>query len=264
MTCFSASAYGTLLGDIADLGYRIHPMNQADVPLPSPRMILRHDVDLSLDLAVAMAELEAGRGLTATYFILPHNDYYNPLAPAGRRQLRHLVGLGHEIGLHWDSSLYPAEPGQLTNHFQRDVALLADIVGQEIVSASQHIPIDSPHFDVTRLIRFEAYSGRIARDFTYVSDSAMAWRQQTPLDLARKGVDIQFLAHPIWWMMEGDALGTKLANLAAHNARQQARILDDLGTYMRDCLRNRSRLDRDFATRRTNSQDRDEATAPNG
>ena len=48
-------------------------------------MILRHDVDLSLDAALRMAELEAEAGAAATYFLMTRSEFYNLDSPSGER-----------------------------------------------------------------------------------------------------------------------------------------------------------------------------------
>ena len=42
-------------------------------------LILRHDVDFSLDYALQMAQKEAQNKIRSTYFILLHSPFYNPL-----------------------------------------------------------------------------------------------------------------------------------------------------------------------------------------
>src|SRR5213075_2207995 len=46
-------------------------------------LLLRHDVDMSLDAALAMAELEAERGVAATYFLMTRGEFYNLDARSG-------------------------------------------------------------------------------------------------------------------------------------------------------------------------------------
>lgn len=43
-------------------------------------IILRHDIDVSLEYASRIAELEAKHDLRSTYFILFHGSYYNALS----------------------------------------------------------------------------------------------------------------------------------------------------------------------------------------
>ena len=67
-------------------------------------LILRHDVDLSLDAALRMAELEADAGAAATYFLMTRSIFYNLGSHEGERALGRLRELGHRVGLH---AVYP-------------------------------------------------------------------------------------------------------------------------------------------------------------
>jgi hypothetical protein len=51
-----------------------------------------------------MAELEAARGVSATYFLMTRSVFYNLASPEGQRALQRLRELGHRVGLH---ALYP-------------------------------------------------------------------------------------------------------------------------------------------------------------
>ena len=46
-------------------------------------LFLRHDIDLSLEAAVAMAELEAELGVQATYLLMTESVFYNLASPEG-------------------------------------------------------------------------------------------------------------------------------------------------------------------------------------
>jgi hypothetical protein len=211
--------------------------------------LLRHDVDLSLRLALEMAELECKHDVFSTFFILPHNDFYSPFAAEGRRHLVELCRLGHEIGLHWDSSLLPDEPDAFRRCIRRDLDALEEIIGCKIVSASQHNPIDSRHLDISDMIEIEAYSSRLRDRFAYVSDSAMAWRAATPWDFLVQKKDMQFLSHPVWWMTEGNTRADKLNRFAADEAAIGCARISALLAYMDQCLTDRERLDSELVER---------------
>ncbi len=92
-------AYGALLD--AASGYRfVH----FDHEPQDGEIFLRHDVDLSLAAAVQVAELEAARGVSATYFLMTRSVFYNLASAEGERALERLRELGHRVGLH---AVYP-------------------------------------------------------------------------------------------------------------------------------------------------------------
>ena len=70
-------------------------------------VILRHDIDSSLDQAVRLAELEAKAGVSSTWFILLRTNFYNVASKSGQQALRRIQALGHEIGLHFVEVCYP-------------------------------------------------------------------------------------------------------------------------------------------------------------
>jgi hypothetical protein len=240
---FSQAGYGALIGEAREAGYRCVPLREAFRQGPGPTMIARHDIDVSLELGLAMARLERSLGVRSTYCVLLDNDFYDPFSPAGQEMVRGIAALGHEIGLHWDSTHYAGEPEAVARKFRRDLERLGEVAGQEIVSASRHNPIDTPALDIDGLVGYEAYSEAIGKRYAYVSDSAMTWRSTTPLDLIARGLDFQFLAHPVWWLAEGNNRDDKLKAVAAGNGPGIARALAAYGRYLEDCLEDRDRLD---------------------
>lgn len=247
---FNIDGYLGILEAARSSGYRLIPMRACEARRQEPAMILRHDVDVSLDLALQLARVEAEHGVSSTYFILLYNEFYNPLSPKGRRKVRELAELGHEIGLHWDSSLYPSDPEDLGVAFRRDLDILADVAGHEIVSASQHVPIDNPLLDVRRFVKYEAYNEPVSGRYTYVSDSSMQWREFTPVDLIAQRRDLHFLSHPVWWVSAGESLEEKLGNLAREMQTAADREMAEYVEYTLHCLARRKELDRNLAARK--------------
>jgi peptidoglycan/xylan/chitin deacetylase (PgdA/CDA1 family) len=247
---FNPEGYRDLLRAALQAGYSVLPMREAVHATERRVLLLRHDVDFSLEYAVEMAKAEQQLGIRSTYFLIPYNDYYNPQAPGGRRLVEQIAALGHEVGLHWDSSTYPQDANVLRDHFTRDLATLRNIVGQPVVSASQHFPVDTRQFNVEALVPNEAYSETIRMRFTYVSDSAMKWRGVTPRDLIEQGVEIQFLAHPIWWFAAGATREEKLRAIPRDCQQRVAALCEDFIEYMNGALADRRRYDSRFRSQR--------------
>ena len=166
-------------------------------------LILRHDVDLSLDAALRLAELEADVGAGATYFLMTESVFYNLASEEGERTLARLRELGHRIGLH---AVYPRAP--LDDRFESVVAWHNP--DPEYMSA----PVDG----ALNVMEEPWFSPA-----TYRSDSNQHWRSGCPHDELRAGALpwLQILVHPEIWVYEGETMGeTMRAMLAAESARR--------------------------------------------
>ena len=78
-------------------GYRCAGFDRA--PQPGD-LILRHDVDLSLDGALAVAEVEAEEGAWSTWFLMTRSVFYNLASSEGERAIARLRELGHRVAHH--------------------------------------------------------------------------------------------------------------------------------------------------------------------
>ncbi len=183
MTCaFTVEHYRELLRAARAGGYRFaffdHAPEQGD-------LILRHDVDLSLEAAVAIAEAEAAEGAAATYFLMTRSVFYNLASSEGERAIARLRELGHRVAHH---AVWPHV--DLDDRFDAVVAwhnpdpefMQAEIDGAVNV-------MRPPFFDPDR----------------YRSDSNQQWRHGCPHEeLARGAFDwLQLLTHPEIWAFEG-------------------------------------------------------------
>src|SRR6185312_17230429 len=85
---FSLDGYRQLLRSLKAIGYRCATFSDVD---PAGRdMVLRHDVDLCLDSAVRLAEVEAEEAVQSTYYVLLNTEFYNLASTGGRAALRRL------------------------------------------------------------------------------------------------------------------------------------------------------------------------------
>lgn len=219
---FSKKSFISIINLARKKGYSISAMCEARrlKKKQQPVLILRHDIDLSLETALDLAKLEKKLKVRSTYFVLLYNNYYNPLSPDGRRIIREISVLGHEIGIHWDSRDYQENK---EHKFRRDLEILSEIAGEEITSGSQHEPTSSPLMPAPSFLKIEAY--RDFKNFVYVSDSSMKWRKNTPWELLTIKQKIQFLAHPFWWMTRGKTINEKFTNLNEHLANKNNKKL---------------------------------------
>ena len=88
MSCdFSLAHYRELLRAARDGGYRWAGF---DAPPVAGDLILRHDVDLSLEGALAVAEVEADEGAWSTWFLMTRSVFYNLASPEGERAIERL------------------------------------------------------------------------------------------------------------------------------------------------------------------------------
>jgi len=243
---FSKQGYLGIIKFAKSNNYQILPFSDAKKNTKLPKLILRHDIDLDLHLALEMAKLENNFGIEATYFILLYNNFYNPLSPEGRKIIREIKGLGHEVGLHWDSRDYFMKNWEFW--FKNNLKILGEIAGEKIVSVSQHEPISTAKMKVNHLVQNEAYSEKFF-DFTYVSDSSMRWRQFTPWDLIQQKKNIHFLAHPMWWLTKGRSRKQKLLESFSYNSQAKKSFYNQLNDYINHTLKNQKELDQKFGYR---------------
>jgi len=202
MIDFSHKSYLDLLHNIKDSGRRIMGFEDA-AGYEGPHVILRHDVDFSLNKALEMAQLDHEAGATSTFFILLTAPYYNPLTEDGIRVLREIAGLGHECGLHYDCTGFE----ELTEEQrQKRILLFAssleDATGLPIRTIAQHKPAKSPVRQQFPLFR-DAYDDQFFKNIPYISDSRKTFFYHADvLGFIKQHKKCQLLTHPIWWNKE--------------------------------------------------------------
>lgn len=100
-----------------------------------PLIINRHDLDFSIHCALDLASIENKIGISSTYFVNPHCEFYNPLERTIADIQLKTQSLGHELGSHFDSHYWG-----ISNQSELDKYLKID---QQILEKAQHINIHS-------------------------------------------------------------------------------------------------------------------------
>jgi hypothetical protein len=182
---FDLAHYGELLDAASAGGYRFATFEAE--PKPGD-LLLRHDVDLSLEAALELARLEHERSARATYFLMTESVFYNLDSKQGRETARELRSLGHVVGLH---AVYP----RATRDDRFDAVVAWHNPDREYV----HEPV-SGFVNVMQPPWFT--------QGMYRSDSNQHWREGCPHEELRSGAFewLQLLTHPEIWVYEGGTM----------------------------------------------------------
>jgi hypothetical protein len=186
MTCdFSLAHYRELLQAARVGGYRFAGFERAPEP---GDLILRHDVDLSLDAALGVAEAEAAEGTWSTWFLMTRSVFYNLDSAEGERAVTRLRELGHRVAHH---AVYP--------HVELDERFDPVVAWHNPDPEFMQAEIDGA-VNVMRPPFFEPEH--------YRSDSNQRWRQGCPHDDLREGRFewLQLLTHPEIWAFDGASM----------------------------------------------------------
>lgn len=184
---FTYAAYRDLLSLLRERGYAVRNYHNY---MDAPRcVILRHDIDYSLQQAVELAELETEEGVQSTWFVLLRTDFYNVFSKSGTEALQHIRSLGHEIGLHFDEASYvPAlRPDEVVQNIIKECGLLSALLETRVSTVSMHRPSKSTleaDFQIPGIVN--SYGKTFFHDFKYLSDSRRRWREPV-LDIIRSG-----------------------------------------------------------------------------
>lgn len=248
MKKFCEDTYISLINEALVNGYIISNFRNyyKSAKMRKPILLLRHDCDLSLDNALKLALLEQKLNISSTYFILLYNDFYNPFSPSGRKIIKQIYSLGHEIGIHWDSRNYEENKN---NSFTRDIKLLEEIIKDKIHSGSQHEPVQSRRMIAPFILKNEAY--RDFKDIPYISDSSMQWRSITPWNLVSRKISFQFLAHPFWWTTKGATRKSKFKKLIVYEKNNLNKKINNYARETENFLIKRVELDKKFNGKRS-------------
>ena len=194
--------YATMVRSFEGIGYSCTTFDRFSPDRPD--LILRHDVDIDLGTALAMARMESVHAWTATFFFLLKSETYDLTKNADREILLEVAKLGHHIGLHFDRACYGPSV-DIDVAVAQECEALEQILERPIRVVAPHRPrATCPEWlgwDHEPGGRLQAYHPRYFVAAAYVSDSAGRWAHGHPLDQPKisEGRGIQILTHPHLW-----------------------------------------------------------------
>lgn len=172
-------------------------------------VIMRHDVDYTLNGVYQLAEIETELGISATYMFRVHAHEYNLFAPHVCELIRYLRTSGHEVGLHYEApSVAMALQVDPISLLKKEIAVMEQLIEAPVRSGSEHRDISHVVHEARYLhdlcnpsdyFEFWAMSQEYSKEMKYLSDSNGIWREGDLSVHLGQHDRFQVLVHPDWW-----------------------------------------------------------------
>lgn len=202
-----------------------------DVPWGTRFVLWRHDLDYSINRAAALAVIESEEGVTATYFVNPHSEFYNPFEAEQAQLLNHILGLGHRLGLHFDAAFHNIQSEeQLHSKVAQEASWLEEAFGvcPDVFSfhnpSAENLQCAADHYGGLT----NCYSQRLKTEVPYCSDSNGYWRFRRLHDVLTEATEpcLQVLTHPGWWQGKPMPPRQRICRSAYGRASSTMRLYD--------------------------------------
>ena len=224
MNCnFTLKHYEEICNIIAKSQYKICFFNNCSSNFRNV-LILRHDVDQSLEQSSKMAKIENEYSIKSTFFIWLRSPFYNIFEKKYADIIYEIINLGHQIGLHFDESSYKmGNEIDLNNYIDKEVNIIKDFFNLDIFAISMHRP---SKWILNNDIRFKkyinVYSKKYFEEFKYFSDSRRQWKEGCICNKINiiKYNKLHILIHPFWWTKEVVDLDKRMNNFIKQKTSQ--------------------------------------------
>ena len=224
---FTYTDYAALIDLLRENGYAFS--SYVNYPGKGKCVILRHDIDYSLEQAVKLARIEKDLGVRSTYFVLLSSDFYNPASSSSYRYLHEILDLGHDIGLHFDETAYSYERFGMEYFIRKEARILSDLIDVNINSFSLHRP---NHFSLETEIRIpgliNSYGEEFFHGFKYLSDSRRRWREPVE-EIIEKGEfeKLHILTHAFWYHEDDLTISETILDFLRSASRERKLTMKD-------------------------------------
>jgi hypothetical protein len=165
-------------------------------------LLLRHDVDFSLDFARELAVVESDMGIYSTYFFMLTSNMYNLLSYEHQSLVKEIAKMGHKVSVHFDPTVHD----QLEK-FENEKKLFESIFEVEVDIVSIHRP--GPFLEnnnVSLCGTPQTYNDAYFTQMKYLSDSGGrdVMPQLAEFLKGTRSQGLHLLIHPLWWVGEGN------------------------------------------------------------
>lgn len=213
-------SYKKLLKKFIEKGYKFKKFSDFNINKQS-QVILRHDVDFDIDLALKMAQIENKVDIKSTYYFLVSSDSYNIFSKQNKRKINKINEMSHEVSIHFDPKVYENE----LEGFKFEKKIFESEFFK-IKSISFHRPSQNILNGVNWLPKqiINSYDKKFFNEISYFSDSGGNFRYGDPTDSFDFKIkkNIQLLIHPIWWMLDNKNTIKKIKNFLNINKQKMS------------------------------------------
>lgn len=235
---YSGMSYREYRQILADMLATGRYCDYTEVREGQPFVVLRHDVEFSVERAYRLHLIDNEMGVRSSYFFQITNNAYNPFARRNADMIREMHKNGQHIGLHYHTASGSGD--DIARRIAREADIMGEMLGIRIDRFSLHRPKKDllkrnftvegilNTYDPTFFTYAEVFDGSVPLRVKYIADSMHRWKYGYPSAAMFAAHDkIQLLVHPYSWTEEGyDNLG----NFRSLVAEKQAELLHTLDT----------------------------------
>ena len=178
-------------------------------------ILMRHDVEYSVDRAYELAKVESSMDFTSTFFFQWTNNSYNILSRKNNDLIKDMHERGHTIGLHFSLNGM-TDMEQIRKQIVKEMDILNSMFEFKIDTFSIHRPskdvlrenIKLPGIINAYQDEFFTFAENVTENtpvsVKYLSDANHIWRYGYPDEKNILGNDkVQILTHPFAWCKKG-------------------------------------------------------------
>lgn len=200
-------------------------------------IIMRHDIEFSIERAYKMSLVESEEEFNSTYFVQITNNSYNAFSKHSIDMLKDMARRGHHIGLHYHLN-GQLDPVLVRDGVRDELRIMSEMLGMDINSYSFHRPVKEVYYyniSIPYTINayskdFFTYADNVKEDdeleIKYIADSKHRWNYGYPdYETLMKYKKIQLLIHPFSWTEEGY---DNLENFSCLIDEKQKELIDTL------------------------------------
>ncbi len=233
---FSYAEYGEIVKAIQESG-RGAGFSQA---LERERfIIMRHDVEFSVDRAYDLSRFEKSLGFTSTYFFQCTNNSYNLFSGKNRNLIEQMRRDGHTVGLHFNVGA-SEDAGEVTGRLATEIRAMSELLGFSVTVFSIHRPsawalrenLGLPGILNAYGRPFFSYAENVTAEtplrVRYFSDARHQWNYGLVPDreTLQKYDRVQILTHPYSWTPEGYGNVENFRTLVAERTEELLNTID--------------------------------------
>ncbi len=197
--------------------------------MPDNFVLLRHDVEFSVNRALLIAEFETNKNVSSSFFFQVYSNAYNPFSADNILKIKRIKSLGHEVGLHlYVSHIQDNNYKELVSELNKQKNLFEKGLSLKCNVFSIHRPpnwiLKYRSNNLGEMLNTYGESffefSKKPNQIKYISDSQHKWAYGHPLD-KNNFSKLQILLHPDEWSSKGDSSEKEFFNKIINEHNQQ-------------------------------------------